>query len=100
MNLKHSFAFISCILTAEFQGQGIMKQAISKIIDFGFNILNLNRVEAQIFEKNYPSIALFEKANFKLEGKLRQNFLIDGKFENSVVFGIVKEDLKKIETLH
>jgi ribosomal-protein-alanine N-acetyltransferase len=93
VNLKHSFAFISCILIPEFRKKGIMNQAISNIVEFGFNVLNLNRIEAQVFEKNYASISMLERANFKFEGKLRQNFLIDGKFENSVVYSFIKEDL-------
>lgn len=41
-----------------------MQEALSKVINFGFNALNLQTIEAFIDKKNTPSIKALEKFNF------------------------------------
>jgi ribosomal-protein-alanine N-acetyltransferase len=52
-------------LLPEFQGKGIMHEAISKIIDFAFQHLQLHRLEAYTHQENQASARLLEKLNFK-----------------------------------
>lgn len=51
-------------LSPEFQGKGFMQEALSKVIDFGFNALNLQTIEAFTDENNTTSIRTLEKYNF------------------------------------
>ena len=89
INYKHSFASIACVLNKKYWRKGIMTSGIQALIDYSFTTLNLNRLEAQVFEFHTASIALFRKLKFTEEGILRKNFLIEGKFENSIMYSML-----------
>jgi ribosomal-protein-alanine N-acetyltransferase len=61
-NLKT--AEVGYALNPEFQNQGIMHDAINCVIDYGFNKLNLDKIEAFTHSKNEPSKRLLEKNGF------------------------------------
>jgi [ribosomal protein S5]-alanine N-acetyltransferase len=75
-----------------FKGRGIMSEALKVIIDYGFNKINLHRIEALVGPGNVPSLKLMEKYRFVKEGLLRQHYFVDGKFENSIVFSKLRSD--------
>lgn len=54
-------------LSPSFQGQGIMKEAFSRVMDYGFNILGLKAIEAYTHRGNLASTKLLEKHRFRLE---------------------------------
>ena len=47
------------------QGKGIMKEALAKVIEYGFREMKLKRMEAYVHPKNERSTVLLEKFNFK-----------------------------------
>ena len=53
-------------LNPKFHGKGIMSEAIKKIVDFGFNQLKLDKIEAFTHNKNENSSKLLEKNGFNL----------------------------------
>ena len=63
-NFEAISAEIGYELAPEFQGKGFMQEALSKVIDFGFNELNLQTIEAFTDEKNTASIKALEKFHF------------------------------------
>lgn len=46
------------------QGKGIAKEALSKIIEFGFVTMRLDKIEAYTHKENLASTKLLEKFNF------------------------------------
>jgi len=52
--------------------QGIMTEALSAIIDFGFGKLELNRIEAVVMPENTASKKMLEKLGFRNEGLLEE----------------------------
>jgi len=72
-NLK---AEIGYELLPDFQGNGIMQEATSKVIDFGFQHVGLNSIEAYTHPGNQRSTRLLEKLNFKRESAANENFMI------------------------
>jgi len=72
-NLK---AEIGYELLPDFQGKGIMQEATSKVIDFGFQHVGLNSIEAYTHPGNQRSTRLLEKLNFKRESAANENFMI------------------------
>jgi [ribosomal protein S5]-alanine N-acetyltransferase len=51
-------------LLTNFQGQGIMKQAVEKVIDYVFHTIKVQKIEAFLHRDNQPSIKLLEKLLF------------------------------------
>jgi [ribosomal protein S5]-alanine N-acetyltransferase len=51
-------------LLQDFQRQGIMKEAAEKVIDYTFNILQVQRIDANLHKDNQSSIKMLEKLSF------------------------------------
>jgi ribosomal-protein-alanine N-acetyltransferase len=52
-------------LLTNFQGQGIMKEAVEKVIDYAFNTIRVQKIEAFFHRENQSSIKLLEKFLFR-----------------------------------
>src|SRR4051812_27929882 len=52
-------------LLTNFQGQGIMKEAVEKVIDYAFNTIKVKKIEASLHSDNVSSIKLLEKFSFR-----------------------------------
>ena len=72
----HSKGEIGYELLPDFQGKGIMQEAISKVIHFGFQHVGLNSIEAYTHCENQSSTRLLEKLNFKRYSTADENFKI------------------------
>lgn len=72
--------------------KGYGTEAVDKIVDFGFEFMGLNRIEATITPGNEGSVRLLEKANFQKEGLIRQSDLIKGQLVDGIIMGILRED--------
>lgn len=59
-------------LAAPAQGQGLMREALCAVLDYGFAHMDLNRVEAQIHPANTASLRLARALGFAEEGVLRE----------------------------
>ena len=52
-------------LLTNFQGKGIMKEAAEKVIDYAFNTIKVQKIEAFLHRDNQRSINLLEKFSFR-----------------------------------
>ncbi|WP_346401432.1 GNAT family N-acetyltransferase, partial [Listeria monocytogenes] len=59
-------AFIGYFLDKEHNGNGYATEAVELIVDFGFDILGLHRIEAGVMPKNERSKQVLLKAGFHL----------------------------------
>lgn len=82
------------ILLWDGHGQGLANEASRLIIQFGFDRLNLQRIELYVHDKNEKAISLYERLGFKKEGTLRQAFQKQGQFYDLHVMGLLKEEYK------
>ena len=92
-NPEHFRAEIGYNMIEEnFKRKGFMSEALEAIIAYGFSELNLNRIEALVAPGNVPSIRLLVKNNFIQEAVLKQHYFHEGKFEDSIVFALLRAD--------
>ncbi len=61
-------------------GKGIMQEAIPLVLDFGFQQLNLHRIEAIVETENEACKKLMTKFNFSHEGTMKECEIKEGKF--------------------
>ena len=92
IDFKHRFATVGSVMSEQFQGKGLMPEMQKASFQWAFEHLKLNRIDGQCFVRNVYSIRFLEKLGFVCEGRLRQNFLIDGIFEDSYIYGLLKEN--------
>jgi len=81
-------------LNRAFWRLGIMFEAMSAILTYGFTELGLHRVEAIIDIANESSKNLLLKLGFSYEGNLRQRYFFQGRFEDEYYFGLLKDEWK------
>ena len=78
-------------LRPEFQGEGIMSEAIDKIIDYGFCDLKFNTIKAVAKNYNYKSVNLLIKKGFKIDSA---NLLNEEQLEEGYDFYYLKKENK------
>lgn len=92
----HRRAEIGYVLNQDaYKGNGFMREAFPVILRFGFEQMNLHRIEALISPGNQPSLKLVERAGFKKEGLLREHYMNDGIAEDSIVFSLLQHEFDK-----
>lgn len=92
INRKHNRAEVGYWIGKEYRNNGYCEEALRKVIEIGFEVIKLNRIEAFSFSDNQTSNQLLEKVGFSLEGELRQESLMIGKYRNTKVYGFLSEE--------
>ncbi|MDR1916389.1 MAG: GNAT family N-acetyltransferase [Synergistaceae bacterium] len=75
-------------------GRGLMRKALQPVLDYGFNIMRFERIEAFLNVDNDRSAALLKKLGFKLEGTLRNYTLSPRGLIDQNCFSLLKYDWK------
>ncbi len=83
---------IGYMLLPEFHSKGIITEAINAILNYGFNVLKLNSVEAIIDPRNFASEKALQKNGFNKEAHYIENEYYNGKFLDTVVYSILKRN--------
>lgn len=79
-------------LAQTFHGQGLMREALVAMLSWGFEHLDLNRVEAQIHPQNAPSLKLAEGLGFQREGLLREVGYWGGQHHDLLQYALLQRD--------
>ena len=77
-------------LKPEYQGRGIMNEALEIILEFGFKTVALASIDAYAHKDNISSIKLLKKNNFEQNPEL-----IDNENSNNIIFTITSQQLTK-----
>ncbi len=79
---------------------GYGTDAMRVLCRFGFEQMNLERIELQVFEDNPRAQRVYEKVGFKVEGCRREADYRYGRYRGIVVMGLLREDLTPQPPLH
>lgn len=74
----------------DYWGNGFATEFVSKMIEFGFNELNVNKICASVLSKNKASKKVLEKSGLLKEGTLKQNRFLLNKYEDVDLYGLLK----------
>ena len=77
------------------KGKGWMSEVVAKVIPYGFDEMNLHRIEAMVGVNNMASLRILEKFGFEKEGHLREHYLRPGIYEDSLVFSLLRADCNR-----
>lgn len=90
---KHHRAELFYLLRLdEYKNKGYMTEIIKTVIGFGFKELKLHRMQALVANWNEPSLKLLKRFNFVFEGTSREDYLFEGKFEDSERFSLLASE--------
>lgn len=80
------------IYREEHKRKGYMSEALPEILRYGFEVMELHRIEALIGPNNTASLALVNRIGFVREGYLREHYLRKGIYEDSVMFSLLRNE--------
>ena len=89
---EHKKAELEYWLGRKYWGQGIAKEAVKLILNFGFRKLRLNRIYAKTVPENINSWKLLKKCGFSYEGRLRETLFEEGRFVDLLVYSILRKE--------
>lgn len=87
---EHYRSEIGYMILPEFQGKGIITEAVKAVVKYGFDEMNLHSIEAIIDPDNTASAIVLEKNNFIKEAHLKENEYYDGRFLDTVIYSLLK----------
>lgn len=73
-------------------GKGLMPEAVTAMLAYGFQEMGLHRVEANPLAGNDSSHRLLQKLGFRHEGTLRQRHFFRGQFIDQLYYGLLSEE--------
>lgn len=88
----HGKSTLGLLLDKSFQGKGYGKEASQLLLEFAFNILNLNNVLLYAIDFNTKALDMYKKIGFKVIGKRREAYPINDQVYDEVYMDILKKE--------
>jgi len=85
-------AIVGADLMKKHWSRGPMSESLQGLINYGFEEMGLNRIEASSDPQNLRSLRLMERCGFKKEGVLRQRFYYKGAFHDDAIYSLLKQE--------
>ncbi len=82
-------AEIGYVLNPEFQGRGLGSEAVERVLAFGFEELELHRIEARFMADNARSRRLMERVGMTFEGFRRDAVMVKGEYRTVGICSIL-----------
>jgi RimJ/RimL family protein N-acetyltransferase len=76
----------------DYRSRGYGYEAMSLLLQFAFNEINLHRVQLTVFAYNTRAIRLYEKLGFRHEGVFREALLRDGQRYDVLLYGLLRHE--------
>lgn len=76
----------------DFVGRGYGRDAVRLLVKYAFRLRNIQRVWLTTNGSNERAIKAFQAAGFEVEGRLRRHVWLDGRYDDLVHMGILRED--------
>lgn len=85
-------AEIGYLLGSPYWGRGYAQEALRAALGYGFDALELERVEADIDPRNTASCRLVERLGFRREGLLRERWRVGGEVCDTALYGLLQRE--------
>jgi len=78
------------------QGKGYGQEAMKLMLDYGFGILNLHRIELNVFAFNDRATHVYEKLGFVKEGVNRDALYYNHQYHDSITMSIFEDEYRAL----
>jgi len=92
LDFNNRRAEIGYALGREHWGQGYMSEALMGMLRYAFEVLDLNRLEADVDPRNAASIKTLERLGFKREGFLRERWQVGSEIQDALFYGLLRRE--------
>ncbi len=76
----------------EFRNKGYGTDAVRTLCRFGFQMMNLQRLELEVLAENERAVRAYEKVGFLHEGRRRRAVYTHGRYLDLIVMGMLAEE--------
>jgi len=76
-------------------GHGYGGEAAKLMLEYGFKHLKLHRIQLIVLDFNERALHMYRKIGFVEEGIQREARLVDGKWRNVIMMGMLEQEFKK-----
>jgi RimJ/RimL family protein N-acetyltransferase len=83
------------ISNEKYLSKGYGTEAMKLLIDYGFGVYNLHRIELEVFSYNGRAIKAYEKIGFKHEGIKRESMFYNHEYHDTIIMGLLKSEFPK-----
>jgi ribosomal-protein-serine acetyltransferase len=95
MNLQNKNASVGYWLTKNMEGKGIVIRSCKELLAYGFEVLELNRIELKAAVENLRSRAVAEKLGFTKEGIAREAELVNNRFLDLTLYSMLSSEWRE-----
>nr|WP_019141098.1 GNAT family protein [Noviherbaspirillum massiliense] len=74
------------------QGQGYMREALTAVLDYGFDVMHLHRIQAETHPDNIASIGLATRLGFRFEGVHREQAFWAGRYHDLNCYSLLARE--------
>ncbi len=92
VNARHKRGHLGYWLGVDYWAKGYATEAASAVLDYGFQTLELHRIEAGHYPCNPASGRMLEKIGMQFEGVMRGDLLKGDQFEDTVMYARLRTD--------
>jgi RimJ/RimL family protein N-acetyltransferase/nicotinamidase-related amidase len=92
VDARNRLAEIEYCIGIAFQSKGYATEAIKAIVDYGFERIGLNKVQACVKPSNTASARVVKKCGFRQDGILRKHLYRGGSYEDRIIFSIIRDE--------
>ncbi|UCC18360.1 MAG: GNAT family N-acetyltransferase [Promethearchaeota archaeon] len=79
----------------EYQNKGYGTEAMELLLEYGFETVNLHRIELFTYDFNIGAFKSYKKVGFVEEGRKRQFVWINGSYHDAILMGILAEEWRE-----
>ena len=92
---EHLNGEIGYVISEKYQNMGLATEAVKRVIEFGFDVLGLRRIEAHYMVGNDASRRVMEKAGMTFEGIQRDSMYVKGRYVSVGICSVLKTEYKR-----
>lgn len=98
-SIENNSAEIGYVLGVDYWGLGIAREALKRVIEYGFSELSLNRIEGRFLSDNVRSLSVMEKCGMSMEGISRSKIFVKGKYRDVGTCSILRSEYDQLKKL-
>lgn len=95
IDFSNNVGEIGYVVNPEFQNCGYATEAVREVMRFGFDTLELHRIEGRFIIGNEKSLAVMKKCGMQYEGTARGSMLIKGLYRDIGTAAILRDEFER-----
>jgi ribosomal-protein-alanine N-acetyltransferase len=96
INKRFNRAEMGYWIGKDYWNKGYCTEAAAKVLEYGFTKMKLNKIHASHMSRNTSSGRVMARIGMKKEGKLKEQVIKWGKYEDLEIYGITQKEWRKL----